>query len=83
VLKVAWYNSVLTIDRLVKGVAQKTLNLKDLKSLLVFDIPIIEQENFVKISNKIKMQKQTLTAQLTEQENLFKSLQQRAFNGEL
>ena len=70
-------------DRLVKGVAQKTLNLKDLKSLLVFDIPIIEQENFVKISNKIKMQKQTLTAQLTEQENLFKSLQQRAFKGEL
>ena len=71
----------MQVDRLVKGVAQKTLNLKDLKSLLVFDIPIIEQENFVKISNKIKMQKQTLTAQLTEQENLFKSLQQRAFNG--
>lgn len=70
-------------DRLVKGVAQKTLNLKDLKSLLVFDIPMINQENFVKISNRIKSQKQTLTTQLAQQENLFQSLQQRAFNGEL
>lgn len=70
-------------DRLVKGVAQKTLNLKDLKSLLVFDIPMINQENFVKISNRIKSQKQTLTTQLAQQENLFQSLQKRAFNGEL
>lgn len=38
---------------------------------------------FTEIAKSIETQKQRLEKQLTKQENLFKSLQQRAFNGEL
>lgn len=45
--------------------------------------PIGNQNEFVRIRKNIEQQKQLLKIQLNNQENLFQSLQQRAFNGEL
>lgn len=71
------------IDRKVRGVAQKTLNLGDLKSLEIPFPPITIQKKFGTITQTIQKQKQQAKLLMEQSETLFQSLLQRAFKGEL
>ena len=70
-------------DRLARGVAQKTLNLKAIKSYEVFCPPLSVQMEY---SNRVlsieSQQKQSLINSMRSND-LFNSLLQRAFKGEL
>lgn len=69
------------IDRKVNGVAQKTLNLSDLKDLKIWNVPRSLQDNYSEILNKLQLQ---LNLSETNRSNiLFNSLIQKAFKGEL
>jgi type I restriction enzyme S subunit len=70
-------------DKQVRGIAQKTLNLRELKSFQVFNPPITLQEKYVSIRRKIESQLLKQQKKLQESEKLFNSLLQRAFKGEL
>ena len=70
-------------DRLVRGVAQKTLNLKDLKEIIVFNIPLVEQNHFVQKCEVIESLKIKSKRALNQADDLFKSLQNQAFSGNL
>jgi len=70
-------------DRLVRGVAQKTLNLKDLKEIIVFNIPLVEQNHFVQKCEVIESLKIKSKLALNQADDLFKSLQNQAFSGNL
>jgi type I restriction enzyme S subunit len=70
-------------DSLAKGVAQKTLNLKEIKSLKIMASPIALQNQFAELIQRIEQQKQQAQASLEKSEALFNSLLQRAFTGEL
>ena len=70
-------------DRLVRGVAQKTLNLKDLKEIIVFNIPLVEQNHFVQKCEVIESLKIKSKLALNQIDDLFKSLQNQAFSGTL
>ncbi len=66
-----------------QGVTMANLNKK-----IVSEIPLIMpnidlQSKFGEFVDSINLQKQRLKVQSKQQENLFQSLQQRAFNGEL
>ena len=66
-----------------KGAIMAGLNMSIIKDLPV-ELPSIEIQNeFAELKTKICLQKSKLINQLQEQDNLFQSLQQRAFNGEL
>ena len=71
------------VDKVAKGVAQKTVNLADLKSLLVFAPPLPLQQTFATRIQAIESLKTTHRSALAELDALFASLQQRAFAGEL
>lgn len=73
----------IRITRLMVGSTSKHINVKDLRNLKIFIPPLELQEKWTVFSNKSRQQKQVLKKQLAQQENLFQSLQQRAFNGEL
>lgn len=65
-----------------KGAIMAGLNMSIIKDLPV-ELPSIEIQNeFAELKTKIGLQKSKLINQLQEQDNLFQSLQQRAFNGE-
>ncbi len=70
-------------DRQVRGVAQKTLNLRELKCFQVFSPPIDLQKKYVHVRRNIELRLQNQQKSLQESENLFNSLLQRAFKGEL
>lgn len=70
-------------DRLVRGVAQKTLNLKDLKEIIVFNIPLAEQNHFVQKCEVIEGLKVKYKLALNQSNDLFKSIQNQAFSGTL
>ena len=70
-------------DRLVRGVAQKTLNLKDLKEIIVFNISLDEQNYFVQKCEVIESLKIKSKLALNQADDLFKSLQNQAFSGNL
>ena len=70
-------------DRLVRGVAQKTLNLKDLKEIIVFNIPLDKQNHFVQKCEVIESLKIKSKLALNQSDDLFKSLQNQAFSGNL
>ena len=70
-------------DRLVRGVAQKTLNLKDLKEIIVFNIPLVEQNHFVQKCEVIESLKIKSKLAFNQSDDLFKSLQNQAFSGTL
>jgi type I restriction enzyme S subunit len=70
-------------DQQVRGIAQKTLNLKELKSFQVFNPPINLQKKYAAIRRKIESKLQKQQKMLQESENLFNSLLQKAFKGEL
>ena len=71
------------VDKVAKGVAQKTVNLADLKGLQVFAPPLPLQQTFATRIQAIESLKATHRKALTELDALFASLQQRAFAGEL
>lgn len=65
------------------AVNQSSINQQDVKSLIL-NIPNIKLQNkWAELYQSCNMQKKILTSQLNQQENLFQSLQQRAFNCEL
>ncbi len=70
-------------DRLARGVAQKTLNLREIKSLNILLPPLGHQNQFAERIEKIEQQKQQAQANLTKSNELFNSLLQKAFTGEL
>jgi type I restriction enzyme S subunit len=70
-------------DKQARGVAQKTLNLRELKKFTIFTPPIEEQKKYVKLRQGIEKQLSYYQSTLEESENLFNSLLQRAFRGEL
>ncbi|WP_310426109.1 restriction endonuclease subunit S [Chamaesiphon sp. VAR_48_metabat_135_sub] len=70
-------------DRQARGVAQKTLNLRELKAFQVFLPPTDLQEKYVSTRKRTEMQLKKQKDALKESENLFNSLLQRAFRGEL
>jgi type I restriction enzyme S subunit len=71
------------VDKVAKGVAQKTVNLADLKSLLVFAPPLFIQQTFATRIQSVEALKAKHRAALQELDRLFASLQHRAFAGEL
>ncbi|MFB9056709.1 restriction endonuclease subunit S [Mariniflexile ostreae] len=69
--------------RRTKGVAVKHLHLIDIKSIPIITPPISLQNQFETIYLNIQVQKETLTQSKNDLENLYDSLLQRAFNGQL
>lgn len=71
------------IDKKVKGAAQKTYNLVELKKLRIILPTITLQNLFAERVAVIEAQKQQAQLELAKSEELFNSLLQRAFKGEL
>ena len=71
------------IDKKVKGAAQKTYNLVELKKLRIILPTITLQNQFAERVAVIEAQKQLAQLELAKSEELFQSLLQRAFKGEL
>ena len=70
-------------DRLAIGAAQKTLNLKSIKSMKILIPPIELQNQFAEHIKSIETQKQYAQASLKKSTDLFNCLLQKAFKGEL
>lgn len=68
------------IDKKVKGVAQKTLNLVELKKLNTIYPPIELQNQFAIQIQNIEQQKEKVKAQMQASEQLFQALLQKAFS---
>ena len=71
------------VDKVAKGIAQKTVNLADLKELSVFAPPLPLQQTFATRIASIEALKATHRRALAALDALFASLQQRAFAGQL
>lgn len=71
------------VDKAARGVAQKTVNLADLKALRVFAPSTDMQRDFTDKLNTIKTLKVIQVEALQKLDALFASLQHRAFLGEL
>ena len=71
------------IDKKVKGIAQKTLNLKDLKDIQILLPPIKKQKKFAIQLENIQNIKIKYLISDVDLVNLFNSLMQKAFKGEL
>ena len=63
--------------------AQKNINLEILNGLSLPYPPIEEQNKFAQIVEKVEEQKQKNEQVIEQMDNLFNSLSQRAFKGEL
>lgn len=70
-------------DRAAKGVAQKTVNLSEIREFIVFQPPMPLQREFAKRVAAVEKLKAAQRASLAELDELFASLQHRAFRGEL
>lgn len=68
------------IDRQVKGIAQKTLNLSAIKQLVVPIPKILEQRKFARLKNHIDKSKLAVKKSLEELETLKNSLMQQYFD---
>ncbi|MDP2541334.1 restriction endonuclease subunit S [Tenacibaculum discolor] len=66
-----------------KGAIMAGLNLTIIKELKLKDAPIELQNQFETIYHNIQAQKETLSQSKTELDNLYNSLLQRAFSGQL
>ena len=71
------------VDERVTGIAQKTLILKELRALKVLHPPLIEQQKFSAIVTRIQTIKGEMRRSAEKMDELFLSLQQRAFSGKL
>lgn len=69
--------------KLDKGGVKAGLNFTDIKSYKVLCPPLSLQEQFIERLNAIETQKSQAQAALSKSEDLFNSLLQRAFKGEL
>ena len=69
--------------KLQRGIRQKNLNLTMVKAIKIPLPPISLQKKFASIIQSIEAQKSLHQQHLTELDNLFASLQSRAFNGSL
>lgn len=69
--------------RLQRGVRQKNLNLSMIKSIEILNPPITLQNQFAERVQAIEQQKAQAQESLAKAEDLFNSLLQRAFKGEL
>ena len=69
--------------RLQRGVRQKNMNLSMIKSMPVLSPPLNHQNQFAEIIQRVETQKQQQQQALAKSEELFQSLLQRAFRGEL
>lgn len=70
-------------DRLARGIAQKTLNLAELRSFKVLVPDIRSQEQFVNLALRIQWQKDRVVTSVQQLDAMFSSLQFRAFRGHL
>ncbi|MBI3372729.1 MAG: restriction endonuclease subunit S [Betaproteobacteria bacterium] len=71
------------VDKVARGVAQKTVNLSALKDLVIFCPPLTVQHEFTRRVAAVEDLKSAHRVSLTELDALFASLQHRAFRGEL
>jgi len=67
------------VDKAARGVAQKTVNLADLKRLVIFDPPLSVQKELANQIEEINLQKAREQALYDQHDDLFNSLLQRAF----
>jgi type I restriction enzyme S subunit len=70
-------------DRAAKGVAQKTVNLSEIREFMVFQPTMPLQREFARRVQAVEKLKTAQRASLAELDALFASLQHRAFRGEL
>ena len=70
-------------DRAARGVAQKTVNLEEIRKFIIFCPSFDVQKEFAQRVEAIEKLKATHHTSLTELQALFASLQHRAFRGEL
>ena len=66
-----------------RTVSQPTLNISHIEETPILLPPIELQKKFASLAENIKQQKQKVKQQITQSENLFQSLLQWAFKGEL
>lgn len=71
------------VKALAKGATLIQINLKDLRELKIIKPPITLQNQFAERVAVIEAQKKQAQLELAKSEELFQSLLQRAFNGEL
>jgi len=71
------------IDKKVRGVAQKTLNLSELSSLEILYPPMSLQVSYSKIFDNLNIQNDKIIQNRNYSSSLFQSLLQQAFRGEL
>lgn len=71
------------VDRCARGVAQKTVNLSDLKTLKVFAPPLEVQREFRRKADAARQLKDAHLQAMRHDETLLFSLQHRAFQGDL
>jgi type I restriction enzyme S subunit len=71
------------MEKRVRGVAQKTLNLSELNKIMIPLPPISLQNEFASKVQAIEAQKELMQASLDEMKNNYNSLIQRAFRGDL
>ncbi|MEA3642168.1 MAG: restriction endonuclease subunit S [Lamprobacter sp.] len=70
-------------QRYTHGIANRDLGLTRMVKIKILLPPLAEQNHFATIVESIERQKTRLRAHLAELDNLFASLQSRAFNGQL
>lgn len=70
-------------DEQVRGVAQKTLNLRELKAFKIMIPPLEKQLKYVKVRQRAEEAAQKQKELSSHESNLFFSLEQQAFRGEL
>ena len=73
----------IQIDRRVKGIAQKTLNLSELKKIEIILPPLYYQEKFSQRLQSAMKMRQNYLKSFSHLNNLFNSLMQKDFKGEL
>jgi type I restriction enzyme S subunit len=71
------------IFKMAAGAAQPNVSLKEIQEITIPVPPLYLQNRFATSLNNIKSQKQQAEASLVKAEDLFNSLLQRAFKGEL
>lgn len=71
------------IEALSEGAIMAGINVSKLKSINVLYPPLPLQNQFANMVEKVNAMKERYTKSLVELENLYNSLSQRAFNGEL
>jgi len=80
---IEFFINLIDLSNYVTGSAQPKLNRKNMDQIKIFCPPIELQKQFAERVQAIKTQKAQAQASLAQAEDLFNSLLQRAFKGEL